>query len=96
MIGAQNPDVLEKVGAVFDSYWNGGDFLPYDAKEYASRLDHGRQSGPWLLLSPIEIKLEPFQERLLEQIALSRERGHHRNLLASATGPGKTVMAAVA
>ena len=39
--------------------------------------------------------LEPFQERLLEQIALSRERGHHRNLLVSATGTGKTVMAAI-
>src|SRR6185312_4991369 len=48
-----------------------------------------------LVLSPIEIRLEPFQERLLEQIALSRQQGHHRNLLVSATGTGKTVMAAV-
>jgi superfamily II DNA or RNA helicase len=32
---------------------------------------------------------------LLEQIALARERGHHRNLLVSATGTGKTVMAAI-
>ena len=30
---------------------------------------------------------------LLEQIALSRQQGHHRNLLVSATGTGKTVMA---
>ncbi len=47
------------------------------------------------MLSPIELRPEPFQERLLEQIALSRELGHHRNLLVSATGTGKTVMAAV-
>ncbi|WP_081282487.1 DUF3427 domain-containing protein, partial [Mycobacterium asiaticum] len=31
----------------------------------------------------------------LERIALSRIRGHHRNLLVAATGTGKTVMAAV-
>src|SRR6185436_12673635 len=52
-------------------------------------------SGPRLLLSPIELRPEPFQERLLEQIELSRESGHHRNLLVSATGTGKTVMAAI-
>ena len=44
--------------------------------------------------SPVEVRLEPFQERLLELITLSREAGHHRNLLVSATGTGKTVMAA--
>ena len=41
------------------------------------------------------MRLEPFQERLLEQIELARQQGHHRNLLVSATGTGKTVMAAV-
>jgi superfamily II DNA or RNA helicase len=48
-----------------------------------------------VLLSPVEIRPEPFQERLLEQIALSRQLGHHHNLLVSATGTGKTVMAAL-
>ncbi len=28
---ARNPDVLGKFGAVFDSYWANGDFVPYDA-----------------------------------------------------------------
>jgi hypothetical protein len=40
-------------------------------------------------MSPIELRPEPFQERLLEEIALARERDHHRNLLASATAAGK-------
>src|SRR3546814_4425687 len=35
------------------------------------------------------------RERLLEQIDVAREKGHHRNLLVAATGTGKTVMAAV-
>jgi type I site-specific restriction endonuclease len=52
-------------------------------------------SGPPIILSPIELRPEPFQERLLEQIALARERGRRRNLLVSATGTGKTVMVAI-
>ena len=45
--------------------------------------------------SPTDLRPEPFQERLLEQIDLSRQQGHHRNLLVAATGTGKTVMAAL-
>ena len=92
--GARNPDVIDKVAAVFESYWNSGDFVPYDAETFAAETARS-SSGPAVFLSPIELRPEPFQERLLEQIALARERGHHRNLLVSATGTGKTVMAAI-
>ena len=92
--GARNPDVIDKVAAVFESYWNSGDFVPYDAETFATETTRS-SSGPTVFLSPIELRPEPFQERLLEQIALARERGHHRNLLVSATGTGKTVMAAI-
>lgn len=94
---ARNPDVLAKFGAVFDSYWEGGDFVPYDADRFDDEQRRAGRSdnGPLVLLSPIELRLEPFQERLLELIELSRQRGHHRNLLVAATGTGKTVMAAV-
>lgn len=91
---ARNPAVVDKVAAVFESYWSGGDFVPHDPEEFATRTQSDT-SGPEILLSPIELRPEPFQERLLEQIALSRELGHHRNLLVSATGTGKTVMAAI-
>ena len=92
--GARNPDVIDKVTAVFESYWNSGDFVPYDAATFAAETAR-TPSGPVVFFSPIELRPEPFQERLLEQIALARERGHHRNLLVSATGTGKTVMAAI-
>ena len=36
--GVRNPDVLEKLSAVFESYWNSGDFVPYDPKAFARRL----------------------------------------------------------
>ena len=27
---ARNPSVVDKVAAVFETYWNSGDFVPYD------------------------------------------------------------------
>ena len=92
---ARNPHVVDKLAAVFESYWNSGDFVPYERDEFLARTDQTTRSGERVLLSPIELRPEPFQERLLELIALSREDGHHRNLLVSATGTGKTVMAAI-
>jgi HKD family nuclease len=94
---ARNPDVVEKIGAVFETYWQGGDFVDYDPSAFLEAMDRERKSrsGEITLLSPLEVRLQPFQERLLELIAVSRAQGRHRNLLVSATGTGKTVMAAV-
>jgi superfamily II DNA or RNA helicase/HKD family nuclease len=94
---ARNPDIVAKFGAVFESYWAGGDFKPYDPDQFdAEQRQAGRSdTGPRVILSPIELRPEPFQERLLELIAVSRQSGHHRNLLVAATGTGKTVMAAL-
>jgi superfamily II DNA or RNA helicase len=92
--GARNPTVLEKMDAVVDSYWESEDFRPYDAEEFAT-LTEVTDKGPTLVLAPFELRPEPFQERLLEQIAIARHRGRHHNLLVSATGTGKTVMAAL-
>lgn len=92
---ARNESVVDKVAAVFESYWNSGDFVPYDREQFLARTASADDHGSQIELSPIELRPEPFQERLLEQIALSRKLGHHRNLLVSATGTGKTVMAAL-
>lgn len=91
---ARNPDAYAKMAAVFESYWASRDFVPYDAEEFR-RQTATIATGPALLLSPIEIVLRPFQEELLERLAVARDQGHHRNLLVAATGTGKTVMAAV-
>jgi len=92
--GARNRPVIDKVAAVFESYWQQDDFEEYDQRRFQSTRDAPRESLS-ISISPVEIRLEPFQERLLEQIELSRNSGHHRNLLVSATGTGKTVMAAM-
>jgi superfamily II DNA or RNA helicase len=88
---------LAKFAAVFESYWESGDFAPYDRDQFDQKMDRaGRSdSGPRVILSPIELRPFPFQERLLELVELSRQRGHHRNLMVAATGTGKTVMAAL-
>ncbi len=92
--GLRNPDVVSKMTAVFESYWEGGDFVPYDRTEFLERTETVDAGDPFAL-PPTEIHLRPFQERLLEQIQVARLHGHHRNLLVAATGTGKTVMAAV-
>ena len=94
---ARNPDVVAKFEAVFESYWAGGDFVRYDPDQFvAEQARAGRtDTGPRVILSPIELRAHPFQERLLELIAVSRVHGHHSNLLVAATGTGKTVMAAL-
>jgi superfamily II DNA or RNA helicase len=92
--GARNPDVIAKVAAVFESYWHNPDFKPYDREEFRIRTENSVERAT-ILISPTDLRPEPFQERLLEQITLSRQLGHHRNLLVAATGTGKTVMAAL-
>lgn len=91
---ARNPDVIDKVRAVFESYWQDGDFVAYDAEEFIANTERANTSSG-IRLPPTELHPLPFQSRLLEQIAMSRERGFHRNLLVAATGTGKTVMAAL-
>lgn len=92
--GARNPSVIEKVTAVFDSYWEGGDFVPFDSQTFRERTRVVENIAVWSI-PPTDLRLEPFQERLLELVEVARARGHRRNLLVSATGTGKTVMAAI-
>ncbi len=94
---ARNPDLVAKFAAVFNSYWGRGDFRPYQPAEFdEERRRAGLDEGAWAVMpSPTELRPEPFQQRLLELIEVSRREGHHRNLLVSATGTGKTVMAAL-
>ena len=90
--GARNRGVVEKMAAVFDAYWESPDFEAYDRPTFLARVKQPKPGGG---IWPTELRLQPFQETLLEQIGVSRTLGHHRNLLVAATGTGKTVMAAV-
>jgi superfamily II DNA or RNA helicase/HKD family nuclease len=95
------PALVRKFEATFDTYWNSPDFRPYDPDRDADLLDRAlaAQAGggsPTLVLSGLEVRPRPHQERILE--ALDAERtvhGRHRNLVVAATGTGKTVVAAL-
>jgi superfamily II DNA or RNA helicase len=95
---ARNSHVLDRMSALFESCWNSDEFIDFDAEQFTQELERQNQQKTDRrigVLPAIELRLEPFQEHLLELIALERSRGHHQNLLVSATGTGKTVMAAV-
>lgn len=92
----RNRNVLDRMQALFDSCWNSGDFVDFNAVTFREAIKAQRiDQRTTVLLPGLELRLEAFQERLLELIALERARGQRRNLLVSATGTGKTVMAAV-
>ena len=90
-----NPLVLDKMKVLFETYWNDSEFETYDSRKFAMEIQRSTPDPTPYLLPNIELRLEQFQERLLEQIALARSRDLHKNLLVSATGTGKTVMAAI-
>ena len=65
---ARNPDVLSKFAAVFESYWQSDDFVAYDSEVFRTETArvHRTDHGPLVILPGIELRPEPFQERLLE------------------------------
>ena len=69
--------------------------LNYVRKEFEERTAESAPVGPQVLLPQTHVRLYPYQDRLLEKIAVSREAGYNRNLLVAATGTGKTVMAGI-
>ncbi len=92
---ARNPTIVEKFRAVFESYWESLDFLAFERDQFEREMAADATAAAPRIMSPAELRAEPFQERLLEQIALARADGAHANLLVAATGTGKTVMAAI-
>src|SRR6185369_1765633 len=63
--GSRNAAVIDKMSAVFESYWRADDFVSYEPAEFLQRTKRESDGGPLLLLGPTELRLEPFQERLL-------------------------------
>jgi superfamily II DNA or RNA helicase len=91
----RNPDVTRKVASMIESYWESGDFERFDADVFTARTAREDVDDNIAIRSFLDVTLKPFQERLLEQIEIARDKGQTWNLLVSATGTGKTVMAAV-
>lgn len=101
---AATPALMQKFRATFESYWNSGDFEPYDPDRDADRLDEAlaqarggrRGDRVTISLSGLEVRPFPYQQEMLDMIKAERVvHGRHRNLVVAATGTGKTVIAAL-
>ena len=98
------PGLLRTFRATFDRYWNSPHYRPYspelngpELEEALARAKRGDRAGEARIeLSGLEVRPFPHQEMILERLAVEREvHDHHRNLVVSATGTGKTVVAAL-
>jgi superfamily II DNA or RNA helicase len=91
---ATSPALLGRFRAAFETYWNDGNFEPYDRTQF--REAQARSGSPReAALIPFEIQPYPFQREMLYLLEVERERHDRwRNLIVAATGTGKTVVSA--
>lgn len=101
-VAAREQDhIVAAVSATFEDYWNDPEFTPYDPETDAERLDEALtragmpQGSPTSLnFAHIDVTPRPFQQEVLDSLEFQRrEWGRHKNLVAMATGTGKTVVA---
>jgi len=92
-------DIMAKISATFESYWNAEEFEPYRESE-RERLRSALQAERYVSgdsdIYNVDVKPYAYQQRILDQLSADRNvRGHYRNLLVAATGTGKTVISAM-
>jgi len=93
------PDLIDKFAATFDAYWADEHFETYRPDQDTDRFDQAvgaaRNEVP-IDFSFLDVRPYPFQQQMLDQLQVERERhGRWRNLVVAATGTGKTVVAAL-
>lgn len=92
------PDIIRKVTATFDAYWNSDEFEAY-ADGSRERLTEALRAEKYQGDHPVflfDIRPYPYQQEILDRLRAEREvRGHYRNLVVAATGTGKTVISAL-
>lgn len=98
------PAVVEKMQATFDSYWESPDFMPYESAlldelaETIERERHGKgsQVSTEFISHFLDVRPFPYQQDILDKLQAEREVfGRTRNLVVAATGTGKTVISAL-
>ena len=99
---AEQPHLVDKFAATFETYWDDPAFEAYDPERDAERLESriARQRGAAPTLSPRSPTSTSgrtrYQQEILDDLHAEREvHGRHRNLVVAATGTGKTVVAAL-
>ena len=88
-----NPDLLSAVDRTFASYWADPHFESFDAQRFEQAT--AVASGDDSISTPFDVEPYPFQRQILERLQVERRKGNPHNLIAAATGTGKTIMAAL-
>ncbi len=105
---ASSPDLWDRIEATFESFWNSPAFERFDPGDpqaaarlrEALRIESAGDSGAGtaaddLSFSGFELRPYPFQQEVLDRLAVEREvLGRDRHLVVAATGTGKTMIAA--
>jgi len=95
-------DILEKIRATFEGYWNNPEFTPFIAALDSERLRKALKSERRTsqdeasnVAFNFDIKPYYYQQEILDKLKAEREVHHSfKNLVVAATGTGKTVIAA--
>lgn len=89
------PQLMDRFRAAFETYWEEERFEPYEPKRFRKAIKSIQGTGS-VDYSLFDIRPYPYQERMLYELQVERER-HDRwkNLVVAATGTGKTVLAAL-
>lgn len=94
-------DVMQKVYATFESYWNDEEFESFhfnneeDHKHLKSMLNKSKLEENANRLALFDIKPYHYQKEVLEKLSTERDvHGKYKNLIVAATGVGKTVISA--
>jgi superfamily II DNA or RNA helicase/HKD family nuclease len=88
-----NPELVDAFDRAFSTYWADPHFEHFDAARF--RVATAVTSDDSVIATPFDVEPYPFQRQILERLELERHRGHAHNLVAAATGTGKTVVAAL-
>ncbi|SFL73587.1 Helicase conserved C-terminal domain-containing protein [Gracilibacillus orientalis] len=92
-------DVMKKVDATFDSYWNDEEFILFDPNKQEDHEVLKESLQPYRAeeshFATFDIRPFPYQQEVLDKLQAEREvHHHHKNLIVAATGVGKTVISA--
>jgi superfamily II DNA or RNA helicase/HKD family nuclease len=88
-----NPELVDAFDRAFSTYWADPHFEHFDAARF--RVATAATVDDTVIATPFDIEPYPFQRQILERLEIERLRGHRHNLVAAATGTGKTVIAAL-
>jgi superfamily II DNA or RNA helicase/HKD family nuclease len=99
---AETPSLIARIKATFDTYWADEHFETYtreregDLRRSLGDNQRRRTNDRAVSFFGLDVHPYPYQRRILERLAVERERhDRHRNLVIAATGTGKTVVAAL-